>query len=1538
MIGASAGGLEPLRTVVASLRPNGTTATLIVHHVLPEHETLLPQLLAPIAQVDVALAPPNAAPLALTPDRCLIIPATHDAELLPRGQLRLTPSVGRAGPHPSIDRLLLSAAHHFGPRTVAIILSGTGNDGVAGAIAVHRAGGVVWVQAPESAQFADLPQAVITTGAYTAVLPPEAIAVELPQLLTRLVQPATSPNTPPRSPSATDPDPDHPPASDEAHPAPLDHEAQAAFDRILRRVGPYLNVDLADYLPETLLRQTVRAMQRSGFSTLVDFANHLEENEAAVHALARALLIGVTAFYRDPAAFSALKEPLRALLQSLPEDAPLRVWVCGCATGEEAYSLAFLVADLIAEADKPHNFLILGTDLNAAAIHHARAGLYPEEALTRLPPHWRERYFVREGALWRVQQKIRNHCVFSRHDALNELPFLHLHLVSCRNLLIYLKPEPRDRLVKAFHYALVPGGLLLLGRSETLPDEVASHFTAVSSINRVFRRDDAPTPKAWLNAMLPARFFAAQPPEQLQPKLRRVEALETELQHSLNERLLARYAPPAILTDTQGRPLHIVGDCSAFLRWPQGKSDFTLPALVPPSWRTPLKLVMRQLLLPTAVTAHSLPLIDDDTAAATHLTAERIEVANQPFLLFVFEPLLPAGHPPAAHEGEATSPREGTPGEAALQRTIDRLHVEQEQREALIDALERAQAELQALYEELQTTTEELQSANEELEAGNEELHASNEELRTLNEGLDRSLAEQAALNELLEAILNALTGPLLVLDESERLLRYNPAAASLFTLSDTQLGRPFPFDRARFPWPDAERRTALFAAAEEKPQTVELDDGTRYWLCTVNHWRAAGERSGFVVKLLDTTNLKRAEAEKVQLEEQLSTIAAALQEAIFMAPAALDRFAYASPRLGEWLGTPSGAPTWAQFLTAIDPDSRASVEAQWQRLDSAWQQRYRLRCADGSWRIVQERGVRIPARPYAPEQIAATLLDVTEESRLAEQAAINQARLAAVWDNPTVGIALLDDHGAILAANDPFAAWLGQTPETLSGKPFATFTHPESALSDAQQWSALDQGAPQPVEKRIVASDGTTHWVTQHLSRQRHPPPIGTFHVAIWQNIDTTKAHEKLIFRQAHFDALTGLPNRALARDRLEQAIARARRNGEAIFLLFVDLDGFKEVNDLYGHDAGDELLREVAERLRQCVRTTDTVARLGGDEFLILVEGAATATVADRIADAALVALRRPFTVKGERAQVSASIGIASFPADAEEAETLMRLADTAMYAAKEAGKNRIRFFSSSLEESTRHKIELRHQLERALANGELELYFQPVITLPERRCASAEALLRWNHPSRGIVSAGEFIAVAEESGLIRPLGEWVLREAARLALLVAEQHPSVRLAVNLSAAQFGGNELAKWAKEAEAALPHLIVEVTESIMMNPEGSAAAFLHALRDKGALIAVDDFGTGYSNLSQLETLAIDIIKIDKRFTDRVGQKGIGEAIASIILQLAHAIGARVVVEGVETAAQLAFFEPFAPIAIQGYHFAKPMPWGAFLSFLAESRP
>lgn len=653
-------------------------------------------------------------------------------------------------------------------------------------------------------------------------------------------------------------------------------------------------------------------------------------------------------------------------------------------------------------------------------------------------------------------------------------------------------------------------------------------------------------------------------------------------------------------------------------------------------------------------------------------------------------------------------------------------------------------------------------------------------------------------------------------------------------------------------------------------------------------------------------------------------------------------RIEYASRRLGEWLPPPqppADAGTLAWLLESIHPEEQGRVQARWhdERSDH-WTQRYRLRTPDGGWRCVQERAARLPADEGAARPIAVSLLDVTELMVLERREQVAHSRLQAAWDNPSVGMVVCSPDGTVMESNPALAQRLGCPAEDMRGTPWQQWIHPDDRDTLQHQWRAM-LGSRQPAaqEQRLMARDGSLRWSRQHTSLAHHPAPYGDLVVVLLENIEEAKAREQTIFRQANFDTLTGLPNRALYRDRLEQALLRAQRELKPLYVMFCDLDGFKEINDIHGHELGDEVLVEIAGRIRRALRPNDTVARFGGDEFVVLLDGPESPLVVERIADGILQTVRQPLDLHGNVLRLSASIGVANFPSDGESVEELLRMADTAMYAAKNGGRDRMRFYSPQMESRTRRLAEIKAGLEQALTQGQFELHYQPIIALPEQRVRAAEVLLRWRHPERGLVSPAEFIGVAEASGQIRRIGAWVLRESARLALQAAQRWgPGFRLAVNVSGAQFGDSTLRDWLEEHRAALPHLTIEVTESVWMADSPSTLAWLQRVREGGGRVALDDFGTGYSSLAYLLRTPVDVLKVDKRFTDHVGTGGPSERIVTAVLELAAALQARVVVEGVESAAQLEFLAPRAPLDVQGFQFARPLPWDGLVDYVGRT--
>lgn len=426
-----------------------------------------------------------------------------------------------------------------------------------------------------------------------------------------------------------------------------------------------------------------------------------------------------------------------------------------------------------------------------------------------------------------------------------------------------------------------------------------------------------------------------------------------------------------------------------------------------------------------------------------------------------------------------------------------------------------------------------------------------------------------------------------------------------------------------------------------------------------------------------------------------------------------------------------------------------------------------------------------------------------------------------------------------------------------------------------------------------------------------------------------------------AHYDNLTGLPNRSLLYDRLAHAIKQAGRYGHQLAVLFIDLDRFKFVNDTMGHEAGDVLLKTVAGRIRDCLRVSDTVARLGGDEFIAIIANLEDGMAAARIASKLIENLSAPVEIGGHVVSVSPSIGIALFPSDAESGDELIRLADVAMYQAKQTGGSAYQFYRPDLNSDALRRIGLGVALQRAIRNGELELHYQPQLDVVAGNIVGLEALVRWRHPDRGLIPPDQFIPLAEELGLMVPMGDWILQDACeQLRSWFDQGLPRVRVAINLSAHQFNRESLQehvlKWIEQAGLQAADVELELTESSVMRDPDATAKVLHSLNEAGVGLAIDDFGTGYSSLAYLKRFPLDVLKIDRSFVRDVTTDENDAAIVKTIIGLARHFNLRVVGEGVESVEHLDFLKANGCRYVQGFHIARPVPADQVPALLQES--
>ncbi|HZZ91531.1 MAG TPA: EAL domain-containing protein [Usitatibacter sp.] len=481
----------------------------------------------------------------------------------------------------------------------------------------------------------------------------------------------------------------------------------------------------------------------------------------------------------------------------------------------------------------------------------------------------------------------------------------------------------------------------------------------------------------------------------------------------------------------------------------------------------------------------------------------------------------------------------------------------------------------------------------------------------------------------------------------------------------------------------------------------------------------------------------------------------------------------------------------------------------------------------------------------------------------------------------------------------------------------------------------------------RAYRRDGTPFWNEFFIAPVRDEEGRVTHFVEVMNDVTEARNYEEQLAHQAKFDPLTGLANRNLLQDRLQQAIAAARREGGAVAAVFLDVDHFKVVNDSLGHGMGDELLRRIGTRLEASVRESDTVARHGGDEFVLVLpmresDPAALESGITRLMHKVLAAIAQPLALGERELRPTCSIGVSLYPQDGDTSERLLRNADAAMYRAKELGRNRLQFFTTDVHERIHHRMELESSLRRALERGELELRYQPQVTLRGGGIVGIEALLRWRHPQRGIVGPAEFIGFAEETGLIVPMGEWVLNEACRQNKAWQDAGlPAVPIAVNMSALQCEQPDVVdviRRALDASGLAPeYLELEITESISMANPAQSVPLMHRLKETGVTLSIDDFGTGFSNLSYLRRFPVDRLKIDLSFVREITTDPGSLAISEAIITMSHSLRLQVVAEGVETEDQLALLEARDCDSIQGYYFSPPLDAGGLAQLLREDR-
>jgi diguanylate cyclase (GGDEF)-like protein/PAS domain S-box-containing protein len=824
---------------------------------------------------------------------------------------------------------------------------------------------------------------------------------------------------------------------------------------------------------------------------------------------------------------------------------------------------------------------------------------------------------------------------------------------------------------------------------------------------------------------------------------------------------------------------------------------------------------------------------------------------------------------------------------------------------------------------------------------------------------------------QLLRSIIDNSAAVIFVKDLHGRYLMVNRRYSELFHVSDEEMRGRSDHDLFAADVADAvlaaDRQVLSSGAAQEFEEVVPQEDGPHTYLALKFPLFDSGGHPYAVCGIAtDISERKGAEAEILALNQSLEQRVDARTRELTQAVEALaererefrglannvpdnivrysldGRLLYLNRTLERTLGV-SAADVVGKTAREIAPDGRYDALAAAVLQVGASGDNVELEQVvpgpDGKPRYHLIRIVAEPGPDGRPASVLAVGRDLTEQ-KLAEE----ELRLAAsVFHNSAEGVLVTDASGCIVSVNPAFTDITGYSEaEAIGKKPSLLRSDRQGVEFYRAMWHALTHDGRWQGEiwNRKKSGEAYLEWLTINRIDDSVGTPVR--YVSVFHDITEMRRKDERIHHLAFHDALTGLPNRTLIHDRLQHALDRAQRQQGRLSVTFIDLDRFKGVNDALGHDIGDLLLQEVARRIQGRLRAADTVARLGGDEFVVLMEELGEAEHCASLAQELIAVIAQPMQLRGYTVEIGASLGTAFYPEDGSDPLELMKRADTAMYAAKAAGRNTYRFFQQEMLDRTSQRLTLEMDLRRAIANHDLELHYQPRVALATTEPQGVEALVRWRHPIRGLLPPNEFIPLAEESGLILDVGAWVLNEACRQAAAWQAGGRSVRIAVNVSARQLEAGDLVE--RIADLTRLHgiapadLEIELTESaVMANPEHAAGLFAR-LRALGVTVAVDDFGTGYSSLAYLRRLPIDILKIDRSFVMAADRDEDDAQIVKTILALGQTLKLTVVAEGIETQGQADLLRALGCDQAQGYLFSRPLPADAIADGLETATP
>jgi two-component system, chemotaxis family, CheB/CheR fusion protein len=1153
-IGASAGGIGALERLFERMPADSGMAFVVILHLSPEHESNLAALIQKWTEMPVIKVTER---IKVEPNRVYVIPPAKHL-VMTDGHVTLHEPEMKAGMRIPVDLFFRTLAGAYDVKSVGVVLSGTGTDGTLGLRHIKEAGGVSIAQDPAQAEHDGMPRSAINSGMVDFVLPVESI----PEKLLALRQLSERIQTPPETGE------------------PLKEDDEEALRQVLAILRARTGNDFTSYKRSTVLRRITRRLQVNAVEDIGTYAALLRERPSEAQELLGDMIISVTNFFRDSEAFKALEqEVVPRLFENKEVGDQVRVWVSGCATGDEAYSLVILLLEHAERLSRPPSIQVFATDIDQDSMNGAREGLFPESISADVSPERLKRFFTRENEYYRVKKEVREAVLFAPHNILRDPPFSRLDLISCRNVLIYLNRETQERVLELFHFALNPEGYLFLGVSESA-DTAADLFTPVDKKLRVFRRRAIASAMPYIPSLpAPGRW-------EVKPVERASGSPKIASFGDLHYQLLENYAPPSVLVNTEYDIVHLSETAGRFLRFTGGEPSRNLIKAVHPD----LRLELRSALLGVAQGKDSgeirqarIELDGQSRLVKVHVHRPNRPDAAQGFLLVIFEEVEPPGDAPlAGHPGAATS---GEALEPVVRQFEDELQRTKTQLRSTIEQYETTTEELRASNEELQAINEELRSTTEELETGKEELQSLNEEMRTVNHELKEKVDELGRANADLQNLLAATDIATIFLDRDLRIKRYTPSVQQLFNIIPSDTARPLAHVTHGLEYDgmteDAARTLETLDRVERE---VRSNDG-RYYIARLIPYRTPEDRiDGVVLSFFDITGRKLAEDERNRLHEELMKERALMDAVVRQMPAGIliaeadtGKMVFANEQADRiWRATlekPAGDEHYSEYPGYHMDGRRYALEEwpMWRSINQGeiiYNEEIKMRREDGSWGLFNTSSS--PVRNSSGQIVAGvvTFYDTTEERATEISLRHSQERLRLIVESiEDYAIITLDPQGRIQSWNPGAEKTFGYTEGEVIGQSGGIIFTPEdraAGVPEKEIETALSQGRADD-ERWHVRKDGSRFFASGVMAAMRDGDLLGC--VKVMRDLTARKQMEEELRR---------------SRDEMEQ---RVRERTQEIEMGYEALEV-----EMKERRASDERVKEL---LRRVVNTQELERR---------------------------------------------------------------------------------------------------------------------------------------------------------------------------------------------------------------------------------------------------------------------------------------------------------------------------------------------------------